>query len=49
MVKELYDVTRARVRRGDTHFPGKVVRLFEPHTEIIRRGKLAKPTECGGS
>ena len=39
--------TRARVLRGDTHFPGKVVSLFEPHTEIIRKGKLAKPTEFG--
>jgi transposase, IS5 family len=39
--------TRARVLRGDTRFPGKVVSLFEPHTEIIRKGKLAKPTEFG--
>ena len=36
--------TRARVLRGNTRFPGKVVSLFEPHTEIIRKGKLAKPT-----
>jgi len=34
-------------RSGDTHFPGKVVSLFEPHTEIIGKGKLAKPTEFG--
>jgi len=33
--------------RGDRHFPGKVVSLFEPHTEIIHKGKLAKPTEFG--
>ncbi len=39
--------TRARVLRGETRFPGKVVSLFEPHTEIIRKGKLAKPTEFG--
>jgi IS5 family transposase len=39
--------TRARVLRGDTHFPGKVVSLFEAHTEILRKGKLAKPTEFG--
>src|SRR5207249_10374110 len=37
----------ARVLRGDTRYPGKVVSLFEPHTEIIRKGKLAKPTEFG--
>ena len=39
--------TRARVLRGDTHYPGKVVSLFEPHTEIPRKGKLARPTEFG--
>jgi IS5 family transposase len=39
--------TRARILRGNTRFPGKVVSLFEPHTEIIRKGKLAKPTEFG--
>jgi len=27
--------------------PGKVVSLFEPHTEIIRKGKASKPTEFG--
>jgi len=39
--------TRARVLRGDTHHPDKVVSVFEPHTQIIRKGKLAKPTEFG--
>jgi IS5 family transposase len=39
--------TRARVLRGDTHYPDKVVSLFEPHTDIIRKGKLTKPTEFG--
>jgi IS5 family transposase len=39
--------TRARVLRGDTHYPDKVVSVFEPHTQIIRKGKLAKPTEFG--
>jgi IS5 family transposase len=47
LVKRIMAQTRARVLRGDTHFPGKVVSLFEPHTEIIRKGKLAKPTEFG--
>ena len=27
--------------------PGKLVSLFEPHTEVIRKGKAAKPTEFG--
>jgi transposase, IS5 family len=47
LVKRVVAQTRARVLRGDIHFPGKVVSLFEPHTEIIRKGKLAKPTEFG--
>ena len=47
LVKRVVAQTRARVLRGDTHFPGKVVSLFESHTEIICKGKLAKPTEFG--
>jgi IS5 family transposase len=47
LVKRVVAQTRARVLRGDTHFPGKVVSLFEAHTEILRKGKLAKPTEFG--
>ena len=39
--------TRARVLHGDTHYPNKIVSLFEPHTDIIRKGKLTKPTEFG--
>jgi IS5 family transposase len=39
--------TRARVFKGDTHYPGKVLSIFEPHTEAIRKGKAAKPTEFG--
>src|SRR5262249_48286781 len=29
------------------HHPDKVLRLFEPQTEVIRKGKAAKPTEFG--
>ena len=47
LVRHVLAQTRARVLRGDTHYPGKVVSLFEPHTEIIRKGKLARPTEFG--
>jgi IS5 family transposase len=47
LVRRVLAQTRARVLRGDTHYPGKVVSLFESHTEIIRKGKLAKPTEFG--
>jgi len=47
LIRQVLAQTRARVLRGDTHYPGKVVSLFEPHSEIIRKGKLAKPTEFG--
>jgi transposase, IS5 family len=47
LVRQVIAQTRARVLRGDTHYPDKVVSLFEPHSEIIRKGKLAKPTEFG--
>jgi transposase, IS5 family len=43
LVKLVVAQTGARVLRGDTHFPGKVVSLFEAHTEILRKGKLTKP------
>ena len=39
--------TRERILKGNTHVAGKIVSLFEPHTEIIRKGKAAKPTEFG--
>ena len=47
LVERIVRQTRARVLRGDTHYPDKIVSVFEPHTEIIRKGKLAKPTEFG--
>jgi len=39
--------TKARVFQGVTQLPGKLVSLFEPHTEIIRKGKAGKPNEFG--
>jgi IS5 family transposase len=47
LVRRVVAQTRARILRGDTHYPDKVVSVFEPHTEIIRKGKLARPTEFG--
>jgi IS5 family transposase len=47
LLKRVVAQTRARSLRGETRFPGKVLSLFEPHTEILRKGKLAKPTEFG--
>jgi len=46
-VRQVLRQTRERIDRGNTHAPGKIVSLFEPHTEIIRKGKAGKPTEFG--
>jgi transposase, IS5 family len=46
-VKQVMKQTRARIFRGDTRSEGKIFSLFEPSTEIIRRGKAAKPNEFG--
>jgi transposase, IS5 family len=46
-VQQVMRQTRERVFGGDPRTPGKLVSLFEPHTEIIRKGKAAKPTEFG--
>lgn len=46
-VKQVVRQTKARVFHGLTQLPGKIVSLFEPHTEIIRKGKASKPTEFG--
>jgi IS5 family transposase len=35
------------VFRGITQSKDKLVSLFEPHSEIIRKGKASKPTEFG--
>jgi transposase, IS5 family len=46
-VQQVMRQTRARVFAGDTHAEGKIVSLFEPTTEVIRKGKAGKPTEFG--
>ncbi len=46
-VKQVVRQTKARVFDGITKLPGKIVSLFEPHSEIIRKGKASKPTEFG--
>lgn len=46
-VKQVMQQARARVFGGDTHVPEKLVSIFEPTTEIIRKGKASKPTEFG--
>ncbi len=46
-MRQVMKQTRARVFDGLTQMPGKIVSVFEPHTEIIRKGKASKPTEFG--
>jgi IS5 family transposase len=46
-VKQVVKQTKVRVFEGITQMPGKLVSLFEPQTEIIRKGKASKPTEFG--
>jgi IS5 family transposase len=47
LVERVLAQARARLFGGDIHVPDKVLSLFEPHTEAIRKGKIAKPTEFG--
>jgi len=47
LVRQVMKQTRARIFRGDTHVEGKVLSMFEPSTEIIRKGKASKPNEFG--
>jgi IS5 family transposase len=47
LVRQVMYQARERIFKGNTHVPGKLVSLFEPHTEVIRKGKAAKPTEFG--
>jgi len=46
-VKQVMKQTRARIFRGNTRAESKILSLFEPSTEVIRKGKAAKPNEFG--
>jgi IS5 family transposase len=47
LVRRVLTQARQRLLGGDTHVPDKVLSVFEPQTEAIRKGKLGKPTEFG--
>ena len=47
LVQQVMRQTRERIFKGNAHSKNKLLSLFEPHTEIIRKGKAAKPTEFG--
>ena len=46
-VQQVIRQTRARIVGGDTHVPNKLLSIFEPSTEVIRKGKAGKPNEFG--
>lgn len=45
--KQVVRQTRSRVLRGLTNSKDKLISIFEPYAQILRRGKLHKPTEFG--
>jgi hypothetical protein len=47
LVKKVIRPTKERVEGGNRHAEEKVLSLFEPHTEVIRKGKAHKPNEFG--
>ncbi len=46
-VQQVMRQTRERVLRGNTQADGKLLSIFETHTEVIRKGKANKPNEFG--
>ncbi len=46
-VQQVMQQARVRVFKGNTHAEGKLLSVFEPNTEVIRKGKASKPTEFG--
>lgn len=46
-VQQVMKQTRERVLKGNTRASNKILSLFEPDTEVIRKGKASKPTEFG--
>lgn len=46
-VQQVMRQTKARLFEENPRSEGKLVSIFEPETEIIRKGKASKPTEFG--
>ncbi len=47
LLEKVITQTKERVWGGNCHVQGKVLSLFEAHTEVIRKGKAHKPNEFG--
>ena len=46
-VQQVMKQARARVFTGETRSENKILSMFEPDTEVIRKGKASKPNEFG--
>jgi len=47
LVRQVVLQTKQRVFGGDVHVQSKILSLFEPHSQVVRKGKAHKPTEFG--
>src|SRR6516162_8947128 len=47
LVGNVIQQTQQRVFGGNRRVEGKIVSLFEPHSQVIRKGKAHKPNEFG--
>src|SRR5262249_25496035 len=47
LVRQVIGQTQERILRGNTRAGGKLLSLFEPSTEVIRKGKPGRPNEFG--
>lgn len=46
-VGQVMKQTKSRIFQGNTKSQDKLASVFQPHTEIVRKGKASKPTEFG--
>jgi transposase, IS5 family len=47
LVEKVITQTQERLWEGNRHVAEKVLSLFEPHSQVIRKGKAHKPNEFG--
>jgi len=47
LVRRVMHQTRQRIFHGNSRTEGKILSVFEPSTEVIRKGKASKPNEFG--
>jgi IS5 family transposase len=47
LARQVMRQTQARIFQGNTRSADKILSVFEPETEVIRKGKAGKPNEFG--